>query len=141
MNKSTRLDKELNEIEQRFELIKAYLEIDRLSGRIPAEDIEDEQKYLSESMEFIRKVNSSTVIDDETVDRVTEIAACRYTRADGRVIPLLTEYEADCLRIRHGTLTPEERSIMETHVIMTGAILEKVHFQKDYEKRPWESGI
>ena len=56
----------------------------------------------------------------------------QYTKKDGKKIAYLTTYEKDCLCIRKGTLTKEERAIMEEHVIMTSKILSKMHFNSHY---------
>ena len=49
----------------------------------------------------------------------------------GRVY-YITERERVCLSVRKGTLTDEDRVIMESHVTMTAKILSKVHFNKNY---------
>lgn len=44
--------------------------------------------------------------------------------------------EAECLSIRSGTLTVQERKEMENHVVMTSKILEKVQFYKGFSMVP-----
>ncbi len=44
--------------------------------------------------------------------------------------------EKTSLRVVKGTLTVEERKIMENHVVMTERILSKVHFNKYFEDAP-----
>ena len=52
----------------------------------------------------------------------------------------ITERERECLSVRKGTLTDDDRKIMESHVTMTAKILSKVHFNKSYSNVPrWAS--
>ena len=48
----------------------------------------------------------------------------------------LTEEEKTCLQIRKGTLTAEERGVMESHVRMTDRILSKVYFNRSFKNSP-----
>ena len=57
-------------------------------------------------------------------------------RESGEVIPFFSQNEKECLKIRKGTLTEEERKIMESHVEMTARILSKVHFNKAFSMAP-----
>mgnify|MGYP003305465696 FL=1 len=134
MNKATRLDGGLVKIEERFKLLKAYYEIDFLKGRISREDFEEKAKYLEESLQFITEIDNAGFMPDDKLTRVAEIAAKVYEGEDGTKFPYLTEVEKDCLSIRRGTLTQAEREIMESHVVMTHKILNKVHFSKNYSK-------
>ena len=52
------------------------------------------------------------------------------------MIPYLSEKEIEYLSIRKGTLTDADRKQMESHVVMTGKILDKVRFNKNYHMVP-----
>ncbi len=132
MNKATRLDDGLQKVEDRFRLLGAYCEIDYCKGRLTKEEYEEKSAYFTDSMEFIRAVNAAGFMPDEKLARVAEIAGHTYTTESGEEIPYLTEYEKNCLSIRKGTLTDEEREIMESHVVMTEKILDQVHFNVRY---------
>ncbi len=134
MNKMTRLDGGLAKIEERFRLLKAYYEIDFLKGKITQNEFDEKIHYLKESLAFIREVDSAGFIPDEVIARVEEIAGMVYKCEDGTMLSYLTEAEKECLSIRKGTLTQAERRIMESHVVMTHKILNKVHFSKNYSK-------
>ena len=41
-----------------------------------------------------------------------------------------------CLKVRKGTLTADERKVMESHAEMTRTILEQVYFTEKYAKAP-----
>ncbi len=59
---------------------------------------------------------------------------------EGEKIPYFTEEEKNDLSVRKGTLTSEERRIMESHVEMTERILEKVHFNSYFQASPIYAG-
>ena len=75
-------------------------------------------------------------MDDDSYEYVQQLAGKAYTKEDGTVIAYPTEQERECLSIRKGTLTAEERRTMESHAEMTGKILDKVRFQKNYSQVP-----
>ena len=132
MNKATRLDGGVEKIEERFKLLKAYYEIDSLKGKISPEEYQAKVQYLNDSLLFIKEIDNAGFMPDEKIARVLEIAEKNYVTEDGDIIAYLTEEEKKCLCIRKGTLTGEERKIMESHALMTRKILDKVHFSKNY---------
>ena len=132
MNKETRVAGNIYKIEDRFKLLKAYYELDMYKGKITEEQFLDRKNYLEEAFSFIQGVNTAGFLPDEKIARVKEIGSWNYEKEDGEIIPYLTEQEIKCLSIRKGTLTDEERQIMESHVVMTAKILEKVHFNVRY---------
>lgn len=134
MNKATRLDGGLIKIEERFKLLKAYYEIDLLKGKIGKEFFDEKIHYLNDSLKFITEIDNAGFMPDEKIRRVAEIASNVYVDEEGNRLAYLTKIEKECLSIPRGTLTPAEREIMESHVIMTHKILNKVHFSKNYSK-------
>lgn len=136
MNRATRLDTDMERVEDRFRLLEAYYRIDCLEGRISREECETRVAYLKDSMEFIHRIDSMGFLDDGNYQRVQELAAQKYVNGTGEEIPYLTEQERECLSIRKGTLTQQHRREMENHVVMTDKILSKVHFNKNYEDVP-----
>jgi hypothetical protein len=87
-------------------------------------------------MEFIRRINTAGFLPDDDLARVDELAERTYIEENGEKHPWITQTEHDCLSIRKGTLTAEERGIIESHVVVTGKILEKVSFPKSYAMVP-----
>ena len=63
-----------------------------------------------------------------------------YTEEDGTEVSVLTEDELSCLSIKKGTLTDEERTVMQSHVSVTKKILDRIDFPDDYLMvRDWAS--
>lgn len=130
MNRTTRLEQEMERIEERFKLLKAYVEIDYLEGKSDEAVRQTRLNELQEDLELIRKVNDSGFLDDETFEKVQMLSKKEYCFR-GERIPYLTEEESVRLQVRKGTLTAEDRVQMENHVVMTETILERVRFRKD----------
>ena len=132
MNKDSRLGNRLEDIQNRFELLAAYYDLDHFKGQITDAERQEKHAFLRDSLEFIQKINKAGFLSDEELARAADIAGRTYRKPDGNEIPYLTAYEAECLSIRRGTLTDEERKIIQSHVEMTKQILEKVQFNKEY---------
>lgn len=137
MNKETRLVEKLEQIQSRIENISLRLQIDLLKGQISKEECETQLAKIVETCKITEQANSVGFLNDELYEQVKSLFAYEYKSPDGEmVIPFLTEEEKMCLQIRKGTLTDEERQIMESHVVMTERILNKVHFNKAFCKAP-----
>ncbi len=136
MNKATRLEFYLGDIENRFKLLTAYYEIDLLKGFISKEVYQEKLLELKNALQLIKKGNLSTYLNDEMYDELKKISALSYTSSDGTTIPFLTSDERENLLIRKGTLNDNERIQMENHVVMTSKILNQVHFSTQYSMVP-----
>lgn len=136
MNRATRLDYDMKKLEDRFALLKCYYEIDYLRGRITEDAYKTYDADLSDSLEFIHRIDNVGFLPDADFERVQKIAEQYYEKADGEKIFYITERERECLSVRKGTLTAGDRTIMENHVVMTAKILSKVYFNKNYVNVP-----
>lgn len=136
MNRATRLDEGIEQVDRRFELLASYYEVDMLRGRITEEEYQEKRVELQEELEFIHKIDNMGFLDDENYEHVKRLAAKAHVKEDGTVTPYLTEKETEYLSIRKGTLTEADRKQMESHVVMTGKILDKVRFNRNYQMVP-----
>lgn len=141
MNKQTRLDNYIEKIEERLEKIDLKLQINALKGRISEGELAVWQGRIEDTLATIKEANSAGLLQDELVEKISIISEYVFEDAeDGEVIPFFTEEEKECLKIRKGTLTADERKIMESHVVMTQRILSKVHFNSAYRMAPVWAG-
>lgn len=140
MNRATRLDSDMKQVEDRFEILRGYYRIDFLLGKITEEEYLEKKKILDEGMEFIHRIDGAGFLPDDDYNKVQELAACSYTKEDGEVVPYITEKERVCLSVRKGTLTDDMRKLMENHVVMTSKILSKVYFNQNYINVPKWAG-
>lgn len=148
MDKATKLETiydRISDIESRFELYKAELEIKflRAAARKNANRRKLRNEFnkscaaLGDDLAFLRNVNQGgEFLPDEKITRIEEIAA--HTLSSGQ--PLLTEDEVYNLTIRRGTLTAEERQIINDHIVHTIEMLEGLPFPPHLEKVPEYAG-
>ncbi len=134
MNKPNRLGDKLENMLLRHEFIKVSLERDFLAGKLSEEEYRTRILEIEELDSFVMANNNAGFMPDEKLEYVASIAEKKYVDGYGGDVLYLTAYEKDCLSIRKGTLTDEEREAMQSHVVMTEKILDKVHFSNRYAK-------
>ncbi len=87
-------------------------------------------QQLDSDLEFIRTTNiGGEFMSDDKKDRVKRIARYRW-KENGTTKPLLDENELYNLMISRGTLTNEERDIINNHIVMTIEMLEQLPYPK-----------
>ena len=133
MNKSTRLDGVRKEVEDRFAYLRLLYERDMWKGSISREAYDEKIAELNADQVLIEQADSAGFLSDDILAAVNRLADHCYCGSDGNVIPYMTEKELTCLRVRKGTLTAQERMIMEGHAVMTKEILSQVHFTDTYK--------
>ena len=132
MDKATRLGDDLVKVEERFELLESLYEVDMLRGRITEEEYREQIADLQSDIAFIHKIDAVGYLDNESYERVCRISCKKHIKQNGKVTKYITDKEKNCLSIRQGTLTVEEREVMKNHVVVTEKILSKVRFNKNF---------
>ena len=79
-------------------------------------------------------------MDDDKKDRVRRIAAMTWRAPGGEEAPFLDENESYNLCISRGTLTAEERTIINDHIVVTIEMLAKLPFPKSLRRVPEYAG-
>ncbi|MFC1814218.1 HD domain-containing phosphohydrolase [Thermodesulfobacteriota bacterium] len=106
-------------------------ELDRLD-----KELESKIGRLNEELKFIKSCNDpGEFMSDEKIDRIHKIAEKTYAINDTEH-PYLTEEEVKNLCIRKGTLTEEERRVVEHHATMTAKILNQLPFPRKLANVP-----
>ena len=136
MDKESRLGPGIKVVRERLRVIGLLDRMAALEGRIDEAELEKRNAEREDTLAFIERINRAGFLPDPDLERVKALAGRVYTDEDGHIQPLLTDEEADCLCIRKGTLTAEEREIMQSHVVVTGRILQEVTFPKMYAQVP-----
>ncbi|ACF14228.1 putative metal dependent phosphohydrolase [Chloroherpeton thalassium ATCC 35110] len=151
MDKSTKLETIYDRIETvkaRFEVLKRDAKIDylkaQLAGDAPAEELKKtfDKKIakLEDDLRFIESVNvGGEYLENEKIERIRKIAFTPIVLA-GQQTALLSGEETYNLSIRKGTLTPEERQIINDHISVTIAMLEKLPFPRNLMRVPEYAG-
>ena len=93
-------------------------------------------KNLNDDLNFLITANTGDeFMGEEMIVRIKEIGRRTWV-CDGREIPLLTDDEIYNLTIGRGTLTKEEREIINKHAIVTHKMLAQLPFPKHLSNVP-----
>ena len=139
MNKPERLyEVQKADIRHRMETIRLLGKVSLLEGRLSAGELETLDKETREAEETIWKISAAGFLPDERLAWLEEISRRTYIDGEGQERPWLTEEERALLSIRKGTLSAEERKIMESHVTVTDKLLSQIKFSNDLSRvRQW----
>jgi len=157
IDKSSKLETvydRIHTIDTRFEVLKRDAEIRRLNSLLELQgesdgdqvasierNYRDEIRLIDEDRDFLRRCNvGSEHMASEDQERVRHIAARTWMNAEGAMAPLLEENEVYNLTIPKGSLTPEERQIINNHMATTIKMLESLPFPKHLRNVPEFAG-
>lgn len=139
MDKSTKLERvhdRIEEIATRFAVCRA-----EIRATHSADEQDAALAMLDDDLAFLRRINvGEEAMGVEDRQRVDAIAAREWTDAAGTRRPLLTDDELSNLKIERGTLNPEERSIVQHHVVATIRMLEQLPFPENLKNVPEYAG-
>jgi len=151
VDKSTKLETIYDRVETvrtRFEVAKRDAEIDYLKAlqAADADPVELKATFdariarLDEDWAFLEVANiGGEFMSDEHQARIHEIAAMTWQN-NGKTENFLSENEVYNLCIARGTLTAEEREVINNHIVMTVEMLEQLPFPKHLKKVPEYAG-
>jgi HD-GYP domain-containing protein (c-di-GMP phosphodiesterase class II) len=158
VDKGTKLETiydRINIIKKRFTLAKKELEVEYLKRLLALKKDKDyreeKEKKLREWYEagieqldrdfnFLKECNlGGEFMEESKIERVKKIAKRKVT-VDGVKQNLLTKDEVYNLCIPKGTLTPEERRIINNHVAVTIKMLNRLPFPKKLKNVPEIAG-
>lgn len=147
MDKATKLET----IHDRIATVRARMEVRKLSLKFAclqamAEEGADDDALATEyervaaqcddDMKFIETANiGSEFMADESIARLKELGTITV-EIGGKAEPLLTENEIYNLSTRRGTITPEERQIMNDHMVHTVNMLESMPWPRHLQRVP-----
>jgi len=128
-------------IDTRFEVLKRDLEIEALRGRLDDKTLRDRMRDLDDDRRFLHACNiGGERMKDEDVARIKRIAKLRWRDVAGHEADFLTEDEVKNLTIRAGTLTDEERKVINNHIVATIKMLEALPWPRHLTKVPEYAG-
>ena len=101
----------------------------------------DRLRQLDEDRAFLRACNfGGESMRESDIERVRTIAQYRWTDVAGHEANFLTEDEVKNLTIRAGTLTQDERQIINHHIVATIRMLEALPWPKHLKNVPEYAG-
>ena len=155
VDKGTKLETitdRIDTIKTRFEILRRDAEIDFLKKKIELngtangeiknleKEYADKLEQLNDDEAFIEKCNvGGEFMEKELQNRVLEIANYDY-KQQGEKTSFLSENEVRNLNIPKGTLLPEEREIINDHIVITIDMLEKLPYPKHLKNVPEFAG-
>ena len=140
MDKATRLGDSYNTVLTRFEKIRILLNLQFAKKELSNEEFENKIKELDEATQIITQANNAGFLKDDVYESINRISKLTYVDLDNQEYPYLTDNELNLLSIRKGTLSAEERKIIESHVVYTYKMLKELTFPKGFENIPFYSG-
>lgn len=158
IEKATKLETIIDRIaliDTRFEVLKRDAQIKYLNNKLEAANkpnsselieqaetkYQEELKQLDEDREFIRKVNiGGEFLPDDDVERIRQIGRHTWINEEGTEDVFLSFDEIKCLSIRKGTLTAEEREVINRHIDVTIMMLEQLPYPKHLARIPEFAG-
>ena len=136
MDKKTRLGDLMPPLQERFRLIGLLDKIAALEGRISPEELSKRNQERMGRLSFINRVDGAPFLSDDDVKEINALSRLTFVDEHGEKQRWITGPERRCLLIRKGTLTPEERAVMQSHAVVTGRILSHVSFPRMFARVP-----
>ncbi|MDP6133898.1 MAG: HD domain-containing phosphohydrolase [Candidatus Marinimicrobia bacterium] len=141
-------------MDTRFEVLKRDAEIAKLKQQIELmtegsangsiktleEDLTTRIEKLSADQTFIQKTNrGGEFMEEEDQKRVADIGSYKWN-LEGEETNFFDEKDVRNLQIPKGTLLPEEREIINDHIVITIDMLEKLPYPKNLRNVPEFAG-
>ncbi len=141
-------------VDTRFEVLKRDVEIEMLRAKMAALQIGDEAsaaraeldyqaktRQYDDDREFLRRQNiGGERMSPDDQARVNRIAAYAFRGENGELQPFLTPDERNNLNIPYGTLNPQEREIINYHIVATIKMLEALPWPRHLKNVPEYAG-
>jgi len=116
------------------DIARAEANHDRIASMMVGRELDDDCRFLHACNIGGERMR------DEDVERVRRIARLRWRDVAGHEADFLTEDEVRNLTIRAGTLTDDERKIINHHIVATIKMLEALPWPKHLTKVPEYAG-
>jgi len=134
VDKATRLETiydRLGFVAAKIEIAKRDIKLKLLENKIDEQTSKDMIKTLEEDLEFIATLNKGgEFMSSENQSRLDEILDREDIFINNERVKILSENEYYNLSIKKGTLTDEEREVINNHVLVSYEMLKKVNFPK-----------
>ena len=144
VDKATKLETlydRIHLIDTRFEVLKRDVEIEALRKKLDERAVRERLRELEDDRRFLHACNiGGERMKDEDIARVRRIAKLRWRDVAGHEADFLTEDEVRNLTIRAGTLTDDERKIINNHIVATIKMLEALPWPRHLKNVPEYAG-
>ena len=144
---------QLDLINKRFQYIRKVLELDGYRKKVDHLLASGNQNYeaafaaiesqnateiknIEEFLKLVLQANEPTVLPEKTSEKLVEIAGWTFQDPSGPTEPLISPEELRFLTIPKGSLDPEERVQIESHVIHSFRFLNQIPWTKELKNVP-----
>ena len=162
VDKSTKLETiydRIHEVETRFAALKRDFEIKKLKKELTIErdqslsaneknkkindlkkDYQKTIRQIKKDLSFVKESNiGGEFMSGDKQQRINEIAQYKW-KPNGKMQNFLSENEVYNLTIPRGTLTPEERQVINDHIVITINMLDELPYPKHLKNIPEFAG-
>ena len=162
VDKSTKLETiydRIHEVETRFAALKRDFEIKKLKKELTIErdqslsaneknkkindlkkDYQKTIRQIKKNLSFVKESNiGGEFMSGDKQQRINEIAQYKW-KPNGKMQNFLSEDEVYNLTIPRGTLTPEERQVINDHIVITINMLDELPYPKHLKNIPEFAG-
>tara|TARA_B100000614_G_scaffold240388_1_gene240705 strand:- start:25 stop:777 length:753 start_codon:yes stop_codon:yes gene_type:complete len=148
MNKSTKLQGLYDKIDQvklRFEILKRDIELEFYKKQVQDSDdfkepLEIKLKQINDEFKFLEQSNlGGEYMSEDLQEKVREISNYKISVNDD-IKSILSDKDVDFLTISRGTLSKEDRKIMENHVSLSYELLDKLTYPEHLKDVPYIAG-
>lgn len=137
MNKMSRLlPMQYTGFVHRMELFRLKSEIKLLKNLITEEEKAELDRQTCQALHLVDSINGVGYVSDEMLQKLDNLRQKSFFDDAGVQHPWLTPEEYAMLSIRKGTLSEEERAVMEEHVAITKRLLSQIQFSRELSRVP-----
>lgn len=103
----------------------------------PLDDIENRlYDNIPDYIRLILETSGKEHLNEEEIEKIKEISKIKFTDVDGHVKNLLDAFEVKNLTVKSGTLTEEERKVINSHAEFTYNILKLIPWPEQLKNVP-----
>ena len=162
VDKSTKLETiydRIHEVETRFSVLQRDKQIIKLKKELSVErddslslkqknekfkqiksEYQKSTRQLKKDLSFVKESNiGGEFMSDDKKQRINEISNYKW-KPNGKMQNFLSENEVYNLTIPRGTLTPEERQVINDHIVVTINMLDELPYPKHLKNIPEFAG-
>ena len=100
------------------------------------EELRRQLEQIDKDLAFIKEINASNFLDDQGLEELKEIRQKHYIGLNRQRSKYLSDFEFENLSVRKGNLTKGEVEEIQSHVIHTENIVNKIPFKGSLKKVP-----
>ena len=98
------------------------------------------RQVLQQARILVKAANEPSVLEEDSVEKLLELAHLSYVGPDGDSRPCLEPHEVRALQVKRGSLTALERAEIESHVVHTFNFLSKIPWGRSLRNIPRIAG-